>query len=185
VNPAIERAVKKVNQERDTANGISIAASAAGAAASMIPIPGAGAITKIAVTAGGSIAGGAITSWLMSPDALKNPQVILENIIKERAAGKRVTPIETFMLRVAQNSDLQQAIKKKTGREYYALSSQDQAMLMQQFPRIAGFAARDAEFLNRGGNPKELMFILPDAANSNWQNRVTGAQAGQALGGRG
>jgi hypothetical protein len=183
VNPAIARAITKIEEEKNSANTTSLAANAAGALASALPIPGAGPLAKMAITAGGAIAGGAVTSWLMSPDALKDPQVILENLIKERASGRGIAPIETFMLRVAQNSELQQAIKEKTGSEYYALTPQQQAVLMQQFPRIAEFAVRDADFLNRGGNPKELMFILPDA--SKWSNRVAQVQSSQGLGVRG
>lgn len=124
---------------------------------------------------GGSVAAG----WLTSPDALKNPQVILENLEAMRDQGQPVAPIHTFMLRVAQNTELQRAIKQQAGTEYYNLSAEQQAMVMSAFPRVAAYAEKDARFLANGGQAQELMFIQPEGKQ--WTQRVNAqATAAQA-----
>ncbi len=163
VNPAIARVVEKVNQKQASANTTTALASAAGS------LVGGSTIAAMAGKMAMGMAGGAVGSWLTSPDVMKDPQLILENIVKERTAGKQISPIETFMLRVSQKSDLQKAIKEATGKEYYNLSPQQHMALMQRFPRIAAFAEKDAVHLNRGGAAQELMFILPEA---HWQTRA-------------
>lgn len=167
VNPAIARVVDKVHQEQQSAAVTTAMASAAGAIVGGSAI--AGGVAKMVASAAASTASGAVGSWLTSPDVLKNPQVIVEHIAKERAAGKQITPVETFMLRVAQRSDLQQAVKQATGKEYYALTPQQHMALMHQFPRIAAFAEKDAVLVNRGGAVQDLMFVLPEA---HWQTRL-------------
>lgn len=167
VNPAIHRAVEKINETRNSANATTAMSAAAGGIASTV-IPGAGLMASVGKMAVG-MGGGVVGSWLTSPDVLKNPQVILEHVIEQRAAGREITPVETFMLRVSQRGELQKAIKEKTGREYYELSPQQHGILMQQFPRIAGFAEKDAAYLNRGGDARELMFVLPER---HWETRV-------------
>lgn len=183
VNPAIAHVVNKVNEQENSQLATSAMASAGGAVASMI-VPGAGAAVKMLAPMAGSVAGGAVGSWLMSPDDLKNPQVILEKLIDERAHGAQIQPIETMMLRVAQSSELQASIKEKIGQEYYALNPEQQNTLMSLYPRIAEYAQRDAAFLNQGGDAKTLMFILPekDAVKSSWQGKVTRAQPQQNMG---
>lgn len=167
VNPAIHRAVEKINEERNSANTTTAMSAAAGGIASAV-IPGAGLVASVGKMAAG-MGGGVVGSWLTSPDVLKNPQVILERVIEQRASGRVITPMETFMLRVSQRDELQKAIKEKTGREYYELSPEQHGILMQQFPRIAGFAEKDAAYLNRGGDARELMFVLPER---HWETRV-------------
>lgn len=183
VNPAIAHVVNKVNEQEKSQLASSAMASAGGAVASMI-VPGAGAAIKMLAPIAGSVAGGAVGSWLMSPDDLKNPQVILEKLIEERAHGAQIRPIETMLLRVAQSSELQASIKEKIGQEYYALNPEQQNTLMSLYPRIAEYAQRDAAFLNQGGDAKTLMFILPEknAVKSSWQGKVTRAQSPQNMG---
>lgn len=169
VNPAIERVVENVHKERDSANATSMMTAVGGTAASAI-VPGVGgAMVKIGASMLGSTVAGGVTSWLTAPDVMKNPQRIIEKIVEERAAGNQITPIETFMLRVAQKSDLQKAVKDATGKEYYELSDGQHIALMHKFPRIAAFAEKDAVHLNRGGKAQELMFVLPEA---HWQTRA-------------
>lgn len=183
VNPAIAHVVNKVNEQENSLLASSAMASAGGAVASLI-VPGAGAAVKMLAPIAGSVAGGAVGSWLMSPDDLKNPQVILEKLIEERAQGAQIKPIETMMLRVAQSSELQASIKEKIGQEYYALNPEQQNTLMSLYPRIAEYAQRDAAFLNQGGDAKTLMFILPekDAVKSSWQGRLARTQLPQNMG---
>lgn len=169
VNPAIERVVSNINKERDSANATSAMTAVGGTVAgTFVPVAGAAAV-KIGASMVGSTVAGGITSWLTSPDVMKSPQMIVEKLVEARAEGKQITPIETFMLRVAQQGDLQKAIKETTGKEYYELSDGQHIALMHKFPRIAAFAEKDAAHLNRGGSAQELMFILPEA---HWQTRM-------------
>lgn len=178
VNPTLARVVDTIHKQERSATAISALSAAGGAAASaIIPIPGTGLLAhgvgkmaaSTAIGVAGTTAGSAVGGWLTSPDVLKNPQEVLERIVAQRDAGNPITPVETFMLRVAQKSELQQAIKEKTGREYYNLSPEQHMAVMHQFPRIAAMAEKDAEFMARGGDPRELSFILPEA---HWQTRV-------------
>lgn len=181
VNPAIAHVVNEVHKRENSELATSALASAGGAVASMA-VPAAGAAVKFLAPVAGSVAGGAAGSWLMSPEDLKNPQVILEKLIEERAHGQEIKPIETMLLRVAQNSDLQKSIKENMGQDYYALTPEQQNTLMSLYPRIAEVAHRDAAFLNQGGEAKTLMFVLPEknALRNNWAATVAGIPRQQA-----
>lgn len=184
VNPAIAKVVENVEKEQSSANAMSGAAAVAGGIAStLIPVaPGAGLVGKAipgVMAMAGGVGGSVAAGWLTSPDALKNPQVILENLEAMRDQGQPVAPIHTFMLRVAQNTELQRAIKQQAGTEYYNLSAEQQAMVMSAFPRVAAYAEKDARFLANGGQAQELMFIQPEGKQ--WTQRVNAqATAAQA-----
>jgi hypothetical protein len=177
-NGTMKQIVDGVNTQETSDNVKSLAAAGGGTVASML-IPGGSTLLQGAVrmagTTGASIGSAAMGGWLTSPDTLKDPQAIAEILLQARMQGHEFQPVETFMLKVAKEKPLQDAIKKMTGTEYYSLSTEQQAAVMGQFPRVAEYAARDAAYLNNGGDVRSL--VTTPAGGSSWMNKVAAEQA--------
>lgn len=183
-NPAIAQAVKKVNEEQASANrGAAFALGGAAALSSFIPLPGAGTVahtvSKLAVDATGAIAGGAVSS-MFDKDILEAHDVIV-HLNDKQVAGQAITAEDIMMLRIAQNEQLQAALKKQNGKAFHKMIPEQQRAVIVSLPNMPGVpsieeAGQLAGKINANVITIEEAMMMTPAKTNSWADRVGGSR---------
>lgn len=179
VNPTVRNAIAKVKKEKDDNNRAALAAAGAGVAAGWIP--GVGALTSTlaqgAVHMGGAVAGDLGSRALFNKDIVHTLDIY--GVIQEKhAKGEAVSTADMFMLRMAQNEQLQADIKKRTGgHAFHKMNPEQQEVVMQAMPDQLAAAEKDAKLLNEGRAQPSMLLMHSPGASSGWAQRVGGNRA--------
>ncbi len=191
VNPMVANAIAKVDREKNSQNRVALMAAGGGIAGGAL-LGGAGllpgisglshsaghAVAHTVGSVGGSVAGMAVNP-LFDKHVLETTDVAA-HISEKRSQGQAVEANDIFLLRMAQDEQLQKQIKKQTGgHAFHKMNPAQQQVVMQSMPELMQAAARDAELLNRGQiDEANLVMHSPGmqqrAEQGGWAQRVGG-----------
>lgn len=184
INPesALGKAVAKVTQNKNDANrAAALSTGAAAAATAFIPIPGAGTmahtVSKLAVDATAGIAGGVVAS-AFNKDILHS-QDVMEHLDAKLHAGQGITGTDIVMLKISQNQQLQEALKKQNGKAFHKMNEAQQRAVMVGMPDMRD-AQEQADAVNNG---KALQDVLMEvSAKPSWTQQVASSRGPQPRG---
>ncbi len=94
---------------------------------------------------------------VMDVDDQQNPAMHIDNVIAKQMEGEKVTALDIFKVRIAQNPYLYEAIKNQYGEPFHALSERGQLMLMRKYDALTRLCAEDAFAANQGVDAGRLM----------------------------
>jgi hypothetical protein len=172
INPALAKLYREPESKESNENRSSAMASAgAGIASAVIPIPGAGILAKGAVSVGGSVVGGTLSS------ILSGDKVVIQDLVEslddtlERtsAAGgdlkQVITPQMVFMMRVLQNDGLAETIRNQYGKVVNQMTPQELSVVMDSpaYTALAQRAAVEASSVAAGNmSVRDLAATVPN-----------------------
>jgi len=176
-NPAIAQAVKKIDDEKKSADrSAAFALGGAAALSSFVPLPGAGTVahtvSKLAVDGAGAIAGGAVSS-MFDKDILHVHDMVV-HLNDKQAAGQQITAEDIVMLRIAQDEKMQAELKTQNGKAFHKMTPEQQRAVMISMPGMEN-ASNVAQRINaRFMTVEDAMMAKP--AQSSWAVRVGGSR---------
>lgn len=193
VNPQIANAIARVDREKDSQNRLSLMATGGGlAGGAMLAgagwLPGISGINNTLAhgvahtvgSVGGSVAGMAANPLFDKP--VLNTDDVMQHINEKRQKGEAVTSKDIFLLRIAQDEDLQMRIKKQTGgHAFHKMNEAQQQVVIQSMPELLAAAENDAQLLN-SGRMDEAMLVMhspgmqKQVEQQGWANRVGGSR---------
>lgn len=154
-------------QQKESADRSALVGAGAGAI-----LHGSGAVKAIV----GSIAADIGASAIFGKDDLFVSDVG-DHIDAKRAAGEPVTAEDVFMMRLAQNDTLVQAVFEKTGKKFHKLDDAKRAEIMQAMPALYEASQNDATLLNSGQLSSQELAVQTPQQQGGWTQRVGGKQS--------
>lgn len=194
-DPTFAQIISEVKKKEADANRESLAINSAVTVAGLIP--GVGLASKVievapkmgvafktgvdlAKYAGAGMAGSKAASLFAHEDTSIDEIIRRIHTVRDEAeakgieASQAITPELIFALRVAQDHELSEEIKKTYGKSFFTMSPEAQTKVMAQYPALANAVTSEAYAIaNRMLSPQDLAARRPNL-NSNAAARVVG-----------
>lgn len=170
INPQFAQLTRKIQLEEDRANRAAIAATGVGLAAGGWA-PGVSAVSNVVgqvaapmiMHVGGAITGG-LASGLLNKDQLYT-QDIVEHINAKTTQRAAVDPYDIMLLRISQDTALQDQIRKQGGKPFHQMNEAEQRMVTAALPELYQTAEADAEAFNAGRIKEQDLLVSSPGMN--------------------
>lgn len=148
VNPQIQQAIAKVEQEKKDANRSSAMANGAAAAAGGIFLPTAGMAIKVGTEIGAAVVGGA-ASTLFEKEVL-HTQDVVEYLDGKMKQGQQLSAYDLVLLRISKDEQWQASFKKKHSKPFHKMNQAEQQAAMSTMPEMLMGVEKQVYALNKG-----------------------------------